>query len=97
MLRKVGIQVQSVNKVSEGEPHIVDMIRHGDVSMIINTPLGSTSFSDGQLLRQEAARLGIPLVTTLTAAQAAVNGMTLQLAETLQVRSLQKLHGKGKS
>jgi carbamoyl-phosphate synthase large subunit len=92
MLRRVGVKVQAVNKVSEGEPHILDMMRAGEVSLIINTPLGSTSFSDGQLIRQEAARLGIPLVTTLTAAQAAVNGIQVLAEEALQVQSLQNLH-----
>jgi carbamoyl-phosphate synthase large subunit len=92
MLRRVGVKVQAVNKVSEGEPHIVDMMRAGEVTLIINTPLGSTSFSDGQLIRQESTRLGIPLITTLTAAQAAINGIKLLTEESLQVRSLQNLH-----
>jgi carbamoyl-phosphate synthase large subunit len=96
MLRRVGVSVQAVNKVSEGEPHIVDMMRAGQISLIINTPLGSTAFSDGQLIRQESARLGIPLITTLSAAQAAINGIKLMLAESLQVRSLQELHAASK-
>ena len=95
MLRRVGVQVQAVNKVSEGEPHIVDLMRAGQVSLIINTPLGSTSFSDGQLIRMEAARLGIALVTTLSAAQAAVNGINIMQSESLSVRSLQQLHQWG--
>jgi carbamoyl-phosphate synthase large subunit len=92
MLRRVGVKVQAVNKVSEGEPHMVDLMRAGEVSLIINTPLGSTAFSDGQEIRKEAARLGIPLVTTLTAAQAAVNGIQVLSEESLTVRSLQEHH-----
>jgi len=92
MLRRVGVKVQAVNKVSEGEPHILDMLRAGEIALLINTPLGSTSFSDGRLIRQESARLGIPLITTLTAAQAAINGIKLLAEESLEVRSLQKLH-----
>ncbi|NJN96974.1 MAG: carbamoyl phosphate synthase large subunit, partial [Anaerolineales bacterium] len=92
MLRRVGVKVQAVNKVGEGEPHILDMLRTGEIALLINTPLGSTSFSDGRLIRQESARLGIPLITTLTAAQAAVNGIKLLAEESLEVRSLQKLH-----
>jgi carbamoyl-phosphate synthase large subunit len=92
MLRRVGVKVQAVNKVSEGEPHIVDLMRAGQVSLIINTPLGMTSFSDGRLIRQESARLGIPLITTLSAAQAAINGIKLMAEEALQARSLQDLH-----
>jgi carbamoyl-phosphate synthase large subunit len=92
MLRRVGVKVQAVNKVSEGEPHIVEMMRAGEIALIINTPLGSTSFSDGQVIRQESTRLGIPLITTLTAAQAAISGIKLLAEEALQVRSLQRLH-----
>jgi carbamoyl-phosphate synthase large subunit len=95
MLRRVGVKVQAINKVSEGEPHILDLLRAGEVALMINTPLGLTSFSDGRLIRQEAARLGIPLITTLTAAQAAINGIKLLAEESLQVRSLQSLHGGG--
>jgi carbamoyl-phosphate synthase large subunit len=94
MLRRVGVKVQAVNKVSEGEPHILDLMQAGQIGLIINTPLGPTSFSDGRLIRQEAARLGIPLITTLSAAQAAANGIKLMREEALQVRSLQELHGK---
>jgi carbamoyl-phosphate synthase large subunit len=92
MLRRVGVEVQTVNKVSEGKPHLLDLMRAGEVSLIINTPLGSTSFSDGRLLRQESARLGIPLITTLTAAQAAINGIKVLATQAMQVRSLQALH-----
>ncbi|MDX1522304.1 MAG: carbamoyl phosphate synthase large subunit, partial [Anaerolineae bacterium] len=92
MLRRVGVKVQAVNKVSEGEPHLVDLMRAGEVSLIINTPLGPTAFSDGHLIRQEAARLGISLVTTLTAAQAAVNGIKVVAEQSLGVRSLQRHH-----
>jgi carbamoyl-phosphate synthase large subunit len=96
MLARVGIEVQPVNKVSEGSPHLVDLMRAGQVALIINTPLGSASFEDGQLVRQEATRLGIPLLTTLTAAQAAVNGIRTLMTEALQVRSLQRCHRDSK-
>jgi len=93
MLNRVGVKVRAINKMSEGSPHTVDIIRSGEISLIINTPLGPMSYNDGQEIRIEAARLGIPLITTLTAAQAAVNGLKVQYEESLQVRSLQVLHG----
>ncbi|MCB9079544.1 MAG: carbamoyl-phosphate synthase large subunit [Anaerolineaceae bacterium] len=92
MLRRVGVEVQAVNKYSEGDPIIIEMMQTGKIALIINTPLGGTSYLDGQRLRTEATRLGIPLVTTLTAAQAAVNGIKVLSQESLQVRSLQDLH-----
>ncbi len=93
MFQHVGIEVLVLNRMSEGEqPTIRDFVREGKISLIINTPLGRAAFSDGQRLRQEASRLGIPLVTTLTAAQAAVNGIKVLSEESLRVRSLQELH-----
>jgi len=92
MLRRVGVSVQSINKVSEGGPHILDAMRAGQVDLIINTPLGRAAFSDGRQIRQEATRLGIPLLTTLSAAQAAVNGIRAMREEELTVCSLQDHH-----
>ncbi|MCG3211020.1 MAG: Carbamoyl-phosphate synthase large chain [Anaerolineae bacterium] len=93
MLQRAGIEVLVLHRMGEGEqPGVRDYLRDGKISLIINTPLGRESFSDGQRLRQEATRLGIPLVTTLTAAQAAVNGIRVLKEESLHVRSLQELH-----
>ncbi len=93
MLKRAGVEVLVLHRVSEGQkPGVRDLLRKGQISLIINTPLGRKAFSDGQQLRQEATRLGIPLITTLTAAQAAVNGIKVLSTEALQVRSLQDLH-----
>jgi carbamoyl-phosphate synthase large subunit len=94
MLQRAGIEVLVLHRIGENqEPSVREALREGRISFIINTPLGRDAFSDGQLLRQEATRLDIPLVTTLTAAQAAVNGIRQLATEELQVRSLQDLHG----
>ncbi|RMF03964.1 MAG: carbamoyl phosphate synthase large subunit, partial [Chloroflexi bacterium] len=96
LLQRAGIEVLVLNRMSEGEqPTVRDYLREGKISLIINTPLGRESFSDGQRLRQEASRRGIPLVTTLTAAQAAVNGIRVLQSESLRVRSLQDLYQPG--
>ncbi|GAB4443442.1 MAG: hypothetical protein Kow0031_25680 [Anaerolineae bacterium] len=93
MLHKAGLQVQLLHRMSEGDsPSVREFLREGKISLIINTPLGREAFSDGQRLRQEATRLGIPLITTLTAAQAAVNGVQVLSTEALRVQSLQDLH-----
>ncbi|MDM8532401.1 carbamoyl-phosphate synthase large subunit [Anaerolineales bacterium HSG25] len=93
--RRVGIEVQEVDKVSIGQTDadILNAMQAGKVSLIIDTPLGFTSLADTRIIRAEATRLGIPLVTTMTAAQAAVNGIRVQLSESFRVRSLQTLHG----
>jgi carbamoyl-phosphate synthase large subunit len=96
MFRRAGVVVQSINKVSEGSPHIVEAIETGEIAMIINTPLGQSAVSDGKAIRVAATRRGIPLMTTLSAAAAAVNGIRAVLAKELSVRSLQVHHNAAK-
>ncbi|NDJ78039.1 MAG: carbamoyl-phosphate synthase large subunit, partial [Chloroflexi bacterium] len=85
-----GLNVMPVNKVSEGSPHMVDMVREGGIDLIINTPLGGTAHDDGMQIRTAAIRYGVPLLTTLSASQAAVNGIRMLQQKTLRVRSLQE-------
>jgi carbamoyl-phosphate synthase large subunit len=92
MLRKVGLVVQSVNKVHEGSPHVVDAIAAGEIGLIINTPLGREAHTDGREIRMAATRHGIPLTTTLSAAAAAVHGIRAVKEHALSARSLQEHH-----
>ena len=89
---RTGLQVDVVNKVSEGSPHIVDLIRQGEIDLIINTPYGKTAYSDGSRIRTAAVRYGVLMLTTLSAAQAAVNSIQALRASQLSVRSLQRHH-----
>ncbi|GAP64260.1 carbamoyl-phosphate synthase large subunit [Ardenticatena maritima] len=86
-----GLPVEPVNKVSEGSPHVVDLIRRGEIHLIINTPLGATAHDDGRSIRVAAVRYGVPLLTTLSAAQAAVNGIRAMREAKWDVRPLQVL------
>ncbi len=89
-LARVGLPVEAVNKVSEGSPHIVDLIREGRVQMVINTPLGPRANSDGVEIRRAAVQHRVPLLTTMSAAAAAVNGIRALRDRELRVRSLQE-------
>ncbi len=91
-IRHAGLDVEPVNKVSEGSPHVVDLIRDGAIDLIITTPLGSTAHGDGAAIRSAAVQYGVPLLTTLSAAQAAVGGIRALQAQDLRVRSLQAHH-----
>jgi carbamoyl-phosphate synthase large subunit len=91
-LARLGIPVESVNKVSEGAPHTADLIAAGKVNLVISTPLGSRAYSDGQALRATAIRHGVMLVTTLTGAAATVSAIRALKARELEVRSLQEHH-----
>jgi len=92
MLALVGIPAQTVNKVSDGSPHIVDAIRAGEIALIINTPRGGQAHYDGSLIRGAAHQYGVPIVTTLSAAVASVQGIRALRQKPLSVRSLQMHH-----
>lgn len=87
---QAGLTVSPINKVSEGSPHILEAIANDNIDLIINTPLGESAFDDGSYIRMAAVRYGVPLLTTLSAAQAAVNGIRTLQNHDLRVRSLQE-------
>jgi len=88
-----GIDATTVNKVAEGRPHVVDMIKNGDVSFIVNTVEDSrTAKSDSRSLRVTALAQRVTYYTTIAGARAACNGMRA-LAE-LRPYRLQELHGQ---
>jgi carbamoyl-phosphate synthase large subunit len=89
----VGLPTSVINKVSEGSPHVVDAIRAGQIDLIINTPRGGQAHYDGTLIRGTAHLYGVPILTTLSAAQAAVQGIRALRQKPLKVRSLQLHHG----
>jgi carbamoyl-phosphate synthase large subunit len=92
-LREVGLTCESVFKVNEGRPNIADLIRQGEISLIINTPLGRTSHYDEQAIRKAALQFNVPCVTTITGAEALVEAIgTKKSAKKVEVRSLQEIH-----
>ena len=86
-----GLAVTRINKVAEGRPHIVDMIKNGEIVFIINTVEEKRSaIRDSYSIRRAALQRRVTLYTTLAGARAAANGMAQ--ARELQVYSLQNLH-----
>ena len=94
-LTRAGLEVTAVKKVSEGHPNVQDMIEHGELQLIVNTPLGPRAHGDTQAMRAAAVRHKVPLLTTLSAAAAAVSGIAAIQAKELSVRSLQAHYGTG--
>jgi len=93
-LLEVGMNVETVFKVNEGRPNIVDHIKKGEISLVINTPLGRSSHYDEQAIRRAALQYGVPCVTTMTGAQALVEAIAAcESQSTPNVHSLQELHG----
>ena len=93
MLQINGIHVELVRKVSEGHPNVVDLMRDGSVDLIINTPSSRSPREDEVAIRSSAVALGIPLITTVSGASAAVNAMEVLLRERPRVKALQDYHG----
>jgi carbamoyl-phosphate synthase large subunit len=92
-LREVGLTVENVFKVNEGRPNIVDHIKRGEISLVINTPLGRVSHFDEQAIRRAALQYNVPCVTTMTGARAIVEAIAASaLNKTPIVHSLQELH-----
>ncbi len=91
-LRGRGLAVESIYKVNEGRPHAVDYIKNGEIALVVNTPLGKASFYDEGAIRKAAYAYGVPCMTTLSAANAAVQGIRAMQEQRLTVRSLQEMH-----
>ncbi len=92
-ISRMGIPVRTINKVSQGSPNVVDLIDSGECDLVINTPTGSGARTDGYEIRSAAIRQGIPGVTTLTGASAAVRAIAAKAEQGEEVLSLQELHG----
>src|SRR5690242_395831 len=92
-LREVGLDAETVFKVNEGRPNIVDHIKKGEIALIINTPLGRVSHYDEQAIRRAALQYNVPCVTTMTGAHALVEALAAKTGSTeINVQALQQLH-----
>ena len=89
-LRESGIEVEQVNKVREGRPHIVDAIKNGQVQLIINTTEGRKAISDSAQIRQSALQSKVTYTTTLAGGEALCRAINFGPERT--VRRLQDLH-----
>ncbi len=87
-----GIPSQQVNKMHESRPHIADLIKNGDIQIVINTPRGKASKADDSYIRKAAIRYKVPYVTTVAAALAAAKGIEACKNSPPEVKSLQGYH-----
>ncbi len=91
-LKAHGIDAQVIFKVSEGRPHIVDLIKNGDIQMVINTSLGRKSSKDAYHIRRGALIYNILYTTTIAGARALCEAVAAIIAEDWQVCPLQEYH-----
>ena len=89
-LEKHRIKCFSVLKISEGRPNVLDMMKNGEINLIINTPEGSNARSDGYYLRTAAVMANIPSITTISAASAVIQGIhELKYNKEIKVKCMQ--------
>ncbi len=93
-VRRMGVPVETVNKLSEGPPHVVELIERGEIDLVINTPTGSGARADGYEIRRAAVARGIPCITTMTGASAAQRAIAALQRGEPEVLSLQELHAQ---
>jgi carbamoyl-phosphate synthase large subunit len=92
-IRRMGVPVERIKKLSEGSPNVVDRIESGEVALVINTPTGSGARADGYEIRRTAIGRGIPCITTMSGASAAQRAIRASRSGETEVISLQELHG----
>ncbi len=88
-LTAAGIPVQQVKKIREGHPHILDFLTNGEVALVLNTPQGKGARTDEGRIRAAAVQAGVPCLTTIEAATAAVMALESLREEEMQVQALQ--------
>ncbi|MFC1556692.1 carbamoyl-phosphate synthase large subunit [candidate division KSB1 bacterium] len=88
-LNRRDLSVETVLKVSEGRPNVVDAIKNGEIDLIINTPLGQRSRRDEYAIGRTAVKYKIPFITTLSAAEAVVRGLRTKINKPINVKCLQ--------
>jgi carbamoyl-phosphate synthase large subunit len=95
MCHKAGLPVDVVEKAQDGSTQIVDLIRAGKIQLVLNTPLGPHAHSDGAEIRSAAIAMNVPLLTTLSAAMAAVAAIQAMTKKELKYKSLQSHFMRG--
>ena len=93
-LRSAGLDIDTVNKVQDGSPHIVDAIQAGEIAVVINTTDGVQSLADSFSIRRSALECRIPYFTTIAGASAAAEGIVRLQQGLLGVQPVQEYHEK---
>jgi carbamoyl-phosphate synthase large subunit len=93
-IRRMGVPVERIKKLSEGSPNVVERIEAGEVDLVINTPTGSGARADGYEIRRAATSRGIPCITTMSGASAAQRAIRARLGGEDEPIPLQELHGQ---
>ncbi|OHE60722.1 MAG: carbamoyl phosphate synthase large subunit [Thermodesulfovibrio sp. RBG_19FT_COMBO_42_12] len=91
-LKDHGLDVDVVNKVAEGRPHIVDLIKNKEINFVVNTVSGARAQKDSFSIRQSALQYRVPFTTTMSGAIAAVNAIEMLNEKRVNIKSIQEYH-----
>jgi carbamoyl-phosphate synthase large subunit len=91
-LKNAGIKAQRINKIHEGRPHVVDVIKNREIKLVLNTPLGKQTRYDDKQIRSAAIMGGIPCITTRAGISAVVQALLALHGGEYLVRRIQHYH-----
>jgi carbamoyl-phosphate synthase large subunit len=94
-IKRMGIPVETINKIQDGRNNVVDWIDRGDVDLVVNTPTGTAARSDGYEIRRAAIARGVACITTIAGGMAAARAIAAARLGEPPVLSLQELHANG--
>ncbi len=92
VLEKADVPVTKIFKLSEGRPNALDMLKNGELALVINTPSGKSAREDEVKIRSTASSSRVPVMTTLRAARASLEGIRSMKASGYSVKPLQEWH-----
>ena len=92
VLEKAGLKVERLYKLDEGRPNAVDLLKNREIQLVINTPSGATPRADEVKIRTTAVYTGTPIMTTMSSAKAAVQGIAALKERGYDVRTIQEYH-----
>ena len=90
-----GIPVEVINKVAEGRPHIVDLIKNKEIVFVINTVSGAQAQKDSLSIRRSALQYGVPYTTTVAGARAVIYAIESLKKKKISIKSIQEYHREG--
>ncbi|QDV82240.1 carbamoyl-phosphate synthase large subunit [Planctomycetes bacterium TBK1r] len=93
-LEAEGVPVTRIKKLAEGQPNLIDYLKNEDVALIMNTPNGKGARTDEGRIRAAAVQQGVPCITTIAAAEAAVRAMQALGEDVMTVQSLQERYAE---
>jgi carbamoyl-phosphate synthase large subunit len=92
VLQAAGLTVERIFKLADGRPNAIDLLKNGEIQMVLNTPAGMTPRADEVKIRTTAVYTGTPIMTTISGARAAVLGIAALKKSGYAVRALQEYH-----